>query len=259
MCAAQSGACPHRSLFLFISRAEALQSVIQLLGEKELYDYYSDQYKVHSINWSPEKAKTILEAWQRKFTEVRQFCTKLPLPLRIYAQIYTPSPLEDKSAPKLTPQVLVTLSRIFFEKRVSTCGGPDWEAGVGSGQTQDALLGQSFWTGAWNDAKQYEFLWFGCQTRLHSLPRFLRSSSGPSVLCCARNNCIVHPLCILTHFQRSGLRRHIPPKMKPAIESERHCRGGSGIWSRGGGNPTFRSFSASTRELAAQKFCFGRG
>ena len=53
-------------------RAEAIQSVIQLLGEKELYDYYSDQYKVHSINWSQEKAKKILEAWQRKFTQVHE-------------------------------------------------------------------------------------------------------------------------------------------------------------------------------------------
>ena len=58
-------------IILFFCRAEALQSVVQLLGEKELYDYYSDQYKVHSINWSQDKAKKILEAWQRKFTRVK--------------------------------------------------------------------------------------------------------------------------------------------------------------------------------------------
>ena len=58
------------TIFLTFYRAEALQSVVQLLGEKELYDYYSDQYKVHNINWSQDKAKKILEAWQRKFTQV---------------------------------------------------------------------------------------------------------------------------------------------------------------------------------------------
>lgn len=34
-----------------------------------MYDYWSNQYKVFSIDWSQEKAKAILEAWQRKFTE----------------------------------------------------------------------------------------------------------------------------------------------------------------------------------------------
>lgn len=51
-------------------RGEALQSIVQLMAEKELYQYWSESYKTHSIGWSVEKAKAVLEAWQRKFTQV---------------------------------------------------------------------------------------------------------------------------------------------------------------------------------------------
>ncbi|XP_048757819.2 protein patched homolog 1-like isoform X2 [Ostrea edulis] len=53
-----------------IVRGEALQSVIQLMAEKEMFQYWSEHYKTHSIGWSVEKAKAVLEAWQRKFTQV---------------------------------------------------------------------------------------------------------------------------------------------------------------------------------------------
>lgn len=53
-----------------IVRAEALQSVVQLMAEKSLYEYWQDDYKVHSIEWSQEKAKQVLDAWQRKFIKV---------------------------------------------------------------------------------------------------------------------------------------------------------------------------------------------
>lgn len=53
-----------------IVRGEALQSIVQLMAEKELYQYWSESYKTHSIGWSVEKAKAVLEAWQRKFTQV---------------------------------------------------------------------------------------------------------------------------------------------------------------------------------------------
>ena len=59
---------------LLFFRAEALQSIVQLLGEKELYDFWADQYKVHSINWNQEKARDVLEAWQREFVKV---CRKI--------------------------------------------------------------------------------------------------------------------------------------------------------------------------------------
>ena len=54
-----------------VCRAEALQSLLQLLGEKDLYDYYRDTYKVHGVDWTVGKARQVLDSWRRKFTQVR--------------------------------------------------------------------------------------------------------------------------------------------------------------------------------------------
>ncbi|XP_023246970.1 protein patched [Copidosoma floridanum] len=52
-----------------LTRAAALQTVIQLMGEREIYDYYSNTYKVHHIDWTQEKASQVLDAWQRMFSK----------------------------------------------------------------------------------------------------------------------------------------------------------------------------------------------
>ncbi|CAL4069872.1 unnamed protein product [Meganyctiphanes norvegica] len=52
-----------------IVRAEALQSIVELMGPKYLYEYWHDNYRVHNIDWSQEKAGKILNAWQHKFTQ----------------------------------------------------------------------------------------------------------------------------------------------------------------------------------------------
>ncbi|XP_054162571.1 protein patched-like [Oppia nitens] len=52
-----------------IVKAKALQSIIQLMAEQEMYDFYQHTYKVHNLDWSVDKARMILEAWQRKFSE----------------------------------------------------------------------------------------------------------------------------------------------------------------------------------------------
>lgn len=51
-----------------LTRAAALQTVVQLMGERELYDYWENNWKVHHIDWSQEKAAKILETWQRAFS-----------------------------------------------------------------------------------------------------------------------------------------------------------------------------------------------
>lgn len=58
-----------------ILKAKALQSLVQLMRDQDMYEYWKDDYKVHNIEWSVEKAKQVLEAWQRKFTEVRYDCS----------------------------------------------------------------------------------------------------------------------------------------------------------------------------------------
>ncbi|XP_046388102.1 protein patched [Ischnura elegans] len=52
-----------------IVRAKALQTVVQLMGERELYEYWSDDYKVHHVDWTQEKASLVLDTWQRRFSE----------------------------------------------------------------------------------------------------------------------------------------------------------------------------------------------
>lgn len=53
-----------------IKQAKALQTVVQLMGEHELFEYYAETYKVHHIGWNQEKAAVVLRAWQKQFTEV---------------------------------------------------------------------------------------------------------------------------------------------------------------------------------------------
>lgn len=53
--------------------ARALQTVVQLMGEREMYEYWADEYRVHHINWNQEKAAAILDAWQRKFAAVSKY------------------------------------------------------------------------------------------------------------------------------------------------------------------------------------------
>ncbi|XP_064605910.1 protein patched homolog 1-like [Liolophura sinensis] len=52
-----------------IIKAEALQSVVLLMGEKDFFEYYQEDYKVHNLDWTQNSAKEILQTWQRKFTE----------------------------------------------------------------------------------------------------------------------------------------------------------------------------------------------
>lgn len=69
----------------YLTRAAALQSTISLMGEQDMYDYWRKTSKVQDINnWSSDKAKLVLETWQRRFKdELRQF-TRTALSSRPY-------------------------------------------------------------------------------------------------------------------------------------------------------------------------------
>ncbi|KAJ8039814.1 Protein patched-like 1 [Holothuria leucospilota] len=54
----------------YIESAEALQSIIQLKGEQDMYHAWENHQKVSNIRWDRQKAAQILQEWQRKFTEV---------------------------------------------------------------------------------------------------------------------------------------------------------------------------------------------
>ncbi|XP_070601875.1 protein patched homolog 2 [Erythrolamprus reginae] len=55
-----------------LHKAEALQSMFLLMSPRQLYEHYRDDYEIHDISWSEEKAAAVLEAWQREFVEVAQ-------------------------------------------------------------------------------------------------------------------------------------------------------------------------------------------
>ncbi|KAL7737873.1 hypothetical protein ACLKA6_006249 [Drosophila palustris] len=60
-----------------LKKAKALQTVVQLMTEKEMYDQWQDNYKVHHIGWTQQKAAEVLNAWQRNFSrEVEQLLRK---------------------------------------------------------------------------------------------------------------------------------------------------------------------------------------
>lgn len=52
-----------------IKQAKALQTVVQLMGAHEMYEYWANTYKVHHIGWTQEKAGLVLEYWQKKFAQ----------------------------------------------------------------------------------------------------------------------------------------------------------------------------------------------
>ena len=53
----------------YIKTAGGLQSMVQLMGGKDLYDHWSNTYKVDTMNWNQEEAEKILMEWQKKFEE----------------------------------------------------------------------------------------------------------------------------------------------------------------------------------------------
>ena len=60
------------------------------MGEKEMFEYWSQTYRVHNLDWSQEKAALILDAWQRKFTQVSDFDSILQ---RKIVEIFRPNDL----------------------------------------------------------------------------------------------------------------------------------------------------------------------
>ncbi|XP_038624067.1 protein patched homolog 1 isoform X3 [Tachyglossus aculeatus] len=50
--------------------AQALQTMFQLMTPKQMYEHFKGYDVVSHINWSPEKAAAILEAWQRTYVQV---------------------------------------------------------------------------------------------------------------------------------------------------------------------------------------------
>lgn len=67
-----------------LKSAKALQTVIQLMTEREMYESWKGHYKVHQISWTPEKAGKVLSAWQSKFANEVRVPLHLALPFEAF-------------------------------------------------------------------------------------------------------------------------------------------------------------------------------
>lgn len=51
-----------------LKKAKALQSVIQMMTAREMYESFNGHYKVHQLTWNTETATEVLTAWQETFS-----------------------------------------------------------------------------------------------------------------------------------------------------------------------------------------------
>ena len=57
----------------FYFSAEALQSIVLLMGKQQMYNHWHGAAKVQHLEqqWSEDEASQVLEAWKREFTKVK--------------------------------------------------------------------------------------------------------------------------------------------------------------------------------------------
>ncbi|KAF0297659.1 Protein patched [Amphibalanus amphitrite] len=91
-----------------ITRAAAFQTVIQLMGEKNLFEFWAGNWKTHNMDWNMAMAKSILDAWQVKFSEEvkrqteRQEQQKTPYRIHSYSMESLDKILQQFATPDMT-------------------------------------------------------------------------------------------------------------------------------------------------------------
>ncbi|KAK2841047.1 hypothetical protein Q7C36_012626 [Tachysurus vachellii] len=73
--------------------AQALQTMFQLMTPKQMYEHFKGYDEVSHLNWNEEKAAAILEAWQRKYSEVVQQSVSINSSQKVLT--FTTTTLED--------------------------------------------------------------------------------------------------------------------------------------------------------------------
>ncbi|KAL8597752.1 hypothetical protein ACOMHN_001711 [Nucella lapillus] len=73
----------------YISRVEAYQSILQLMGEQELYEYWVDTMKTSGTSWNLQAAREVLTAWQRHFVSTVNGLGNSTSRDQVYAFSYT--------------------------------------------------------------------------------------------------------------------------------------------------------------------------
>ncbi|KAH8321529.1 hypothetical protein KR074_007690 [Drosophila pseudoananassae] len=125
-----------------LRKAQALQTVVQLMTEKEMFDQWLGHYKVHHLGWSQEKAAEVLNAWQRNFSrEVEQLLRKKS---RIGANydifVFSSAALDDILAKFSHPSVLSIVIGVAITTLYAFCTLLRWRDPV-RGQSSVGVAG----------------------------------------------------------------------------------------------------------------------
>ncbi|XP_052888591.1 protein patched isoform X2 [Anopheles moucheti] len=125
-----------------LKSAKALQTVIQLMGERELYDYWNNHYKVHHIGWNPEKAAEVLNAWQKKFSaEVNKIMQTEVKPLSYYGvYAFSSATLDDILGKHSNPNPISLGIGIAIILLYTACTLLRWKDGI-NGQSGVGVAG----------------------------------------------------------------------------------------------------------------------
>ncbi|XP_037941550.1 protein patched-like [Teleopsis dalmanni] len=124
-----------------LKKAKGLQTVVQLLTEKEMYDLWKENYKVHHIGWTKEKAAEVLNAWQRNFSkEVETLLTNSRVSKSYDIYVFSSATLDDILAKFSNPSPLSILIGVIATVFYAFCTLIRWRDPV-KGQSSVGVAG----------------------------------------------------------------------------------------------------------------------
>ncbi|XP_075166747.1 protein patched [Haematobia irritans] len=124
-----------------LKKAKGIQTVVQLMTEKEMYDFWSENYKVHHISWTPEKAAEVLNAWQRNFSkEVENIMASPSTSKKYEVYVFSSATLDDILEKFSNPKPLSILIGVIATVSYAFCTLIRWKDPV-KGQSSVGVAG----------------------------------------------------------------------------------------------------------------------
>ncbi|XP_061399904.1 protein patched [Musca vetustissima] len=124
-----------------LKRAKAIQTVVQLMTEKEMFDFWNENYKVHHISWTPEKAAEVLNAWQRNFSkEVENIMNGPNMSKKYNVYVFSSATLDDILEKFSNPKPLSILIGVIATVSYAFCTLIRWRDPV-KGQSSVGVAG----------------------------------------------------------------------------------------------------------------------
>ncbi|XP_073845846.1 protein patched [Musca autumnalis] len=124
-----------------LKRAKGIQTVVQLMTEKEMFDFWNENYKVHHISWTPEKAAEVLNAWQRNFSkEVENIMASPGMSKKYNVYVFSSATLDDILEKFSNPKPLSILIGVIATVSYAFCTLIRWRDPV-KGQSSVGVAG----------------------------------------------------------------------------------------------------------------------